>query len=166
MTDTVGFIQDLPTQLIDAFQSTLEEIGEVDLIFHVVDASDPNYFLHEETVLDLLKELDLDQIPRLTIYNKMDLAIANFEGSLYPAVKMSAKNPADKEKLVKAVKRQMYEIMKPYELFISPEKGGDLAKLKRETLILQEIFDEEKNAYFVQGFAKKDAFIFEEEKDE
>ena len=54
MTDTVGFIQDLPTSLIAAFRSTLEEVKEADLILQVVDSSNPDYFQHESTVNQLL----------------------------------------------------------------------------------------------------------------
>ena len=55
LTDTVGFIQDIPTQLIHAFQSTLEESRGVDLLLHVVDASAPQIETHERTVLSLLR---------------------------------------------------------------------------------------------------------------
>src|SRR5699024_4681154 len=53
LTDTVGFIQDLPTQLIEAFQSTLEETQDVDLLLHVIDAAAPNIEEHENTVLEI-----------------------------------------------------------------------------------------------------------------
>ncbi|HDR8355466.1 TPA: GTPase HflX, partial [Bacillus cereus] len=59
LTDTVGFIQDLPTSLIAAFRSTLEEAGEADVILHVVDSADPNYIGHEKTVKRLLSELEI-----------------------------------------------------------------------------------------------------------
>ena len=60
LTDTVGFIQDLPTDLIEAFQSTLEETKDVDLLLHEVDASSPNIDSHENTVLELMNDLDMD----------------------------------------------------------------------------------------------------------
>ena len=72
LTDTVGFIQDLPTQLIEAFQSTLEESRTMDLLLHVVDASAPDRLQHERTVQTLMKELALENIPCLTVYNKRD----------------------------------------------------------------------------------------------
>ena len=70
LTDTVGFIQDLPTSLIAAFRSTLEEAGEADVILHVVDSADPNYIGHEKTVKQLLSELEINHIPIITLYNK------------------------------------------------------------------------------------------------
>lgn len=70
LTDTVGFIQDLPTSLIAAFRSTLEEVKEADVILHVIDVAAPDKEDHEETVLQQLKELEASEIPVLTIYNK------------------------------------------------------------------------------------------------
>lgn len=69
-TDTVGFLQDLPTTLIAAFRSTLEEVNEADLLLHVVDCSNPDYFQHEKTVQHLLEELENQHLPQLTVYNK------------------------------------------------------------------------------------------------
>ena len=65
LTDTVGFIQDLPTELVSSFKSTLEESKNVDLLVHVIDASDPNHEEHEKTVLSIMKDLDMLEIPRL-----------------------------------------------------------------------------------------------------
>lgn len=78
LTDTVGFIQDLPTTLIAAFRSTLEETANVDVLIHVVDASNPDYLQHETTVISLLEELEMNHLPTLVIYNKMDHAPATF----------------------------------------------------------------------------------------
>lgn len=70
LSDTVGFIRDLPTALVAAFRSTLEELAEADLILHVVDSSHREYEQHQQTVQELIKELDVDHIPQLLIYNK------------------------------------------------------------------------------------------------
>ena len=80
LTDTVGFISDLPIYLIDAFRSTLEEIKEANLLVQVIDLSDP--FKEEEiaTTKKIIKDLEADQIPMINIYNKYDLlgGCANF----------------------------------------------------------------------------------------
>ena len=80
LTDTVGFVSNLPIYLVDAFRSTLEEIKEADLLVQVVDISDP--FKEEEiaTTEQIVKELGADQIPMINIYNKYDLlgGAANF----------------------------------------------------------------------------------------
>ena len=73
ISDTVGFINKLPTVLVQAFNATLEEVIVADLIIHVVDASDHGATEHAEVVVDLLAELELDDIPRLTVLNKIDL---------------------------------------------------------------------------------------------
>ncbi|WP_249927643.1 GTPase HflX, partial [Streptococcus vicugnae] len=91
LTDTVGFIQNLPTELVAAFKSTLEESRHVDLLLHVIDASDPNHAEHEKVVLNLLKELDMLDIPRLAVYNKMDVA-EHFAATAFPNVRISARD--------------------------------------------------------------------------
>jgi GTP-binding protein HflX len=76
VTDTVGFIRDLPKDLFAAFRATFEEAADADVLVHVVDASDPNREQHIRTTLKVLDELELDEIPRLLIYNKIDLVEA------------------------------------------------------------------------------------------
>jgi GTP-binding protein HflX len=155
ITDTVGFIQELPTQLIEAFQSTLEESRSMDLLLHVVDASAEDRLAHEQTVVELLNELDLEKLPVLTVYNKSDqLKNEDFIPTLFPNVLVSAKSPNAKAALTKAVREQLMELLVPYELFISAAAGHTLSELKRHTLLLSEQFDETQNAYHVKGFAK------------
>ena len=73
ITDTVGFIRDLPKDLFAAFRATFEETADADLILHVVDAADPAIAKHIETTEKLLAELSLLDIPRLLVFNKIDL---------------------------------------------------------------------------------------------
>jgi GTP-binding protein HflX len=73
LTDTVGFIRDLPKDLFAAFRATFEEAADADLLLHVVDASDAARDLHIRTTEEILRELDLDAIPRILVYNKSDL---------------------------------------------------------------------------------------------
>lgn len=73
LTDTVGFIQKLPTDLVAAFQATLEEIAEADLLLHVIDGSHENAESQRKTVLETLEEIGAGEIPILTVYNKIDL---------------------------------------------------------------------------------------------
>lgn len=155
VTDTVGFIQDLPTQLIDAFHSTLEESQSMDLLLHVVDASSPDRILQEQTVLQLMAELKMEEMPVLTVYNKADqIEPALFTPSLFPNVLISAQSTDGKEKLVQAIKQQLLELMVPYTLFVPSQDGQTLSALRRQTLVLKEHFVEEKNGYEVKGFAK------------
>ena len=73
LTDTVGFIQKLPTTLIAAFRATLEEVVEADLLLHIVDVSHPNAWQHIDAVEDTLAEIDAADMPRLLVLNKIDL---------------------------------------------------------------------------------------------
>ena len=72
LVDTVGFIRDLPHELIAAFRSTLQETREADLILHLIDASDADRWQRVRQVNAVLKELDADQVPQIRVYNKID----------------------------------------------------------------------------------------------
>jgi GTP-binding protein HflX len=74
LADTVGFVRNLPHQLVEAFRSTLEEIGDSDLIVHVVDASHPDPSSQIATVRDVIGEVGASDIPELIVFNKIDLA--------------------------------------------------------------------------------------------
>lgn len=133
VTDTVGFIQDLPTQLIDAFHSTLEESQGMDLLLHVVDASADNRQQQEETVLQLMNQLDLGSLHMLTVYNKADKIDDNqFVPTLFPNVLISAKSSKGKEQLIQAIKLAIMESLEPYTLSLQQDEGKLLNRLKRE----------------------------------
>lgn len=72
LADTVGFVRDLPHELVAAFKSTLQEAREADLILHLIDASDPNRWQRVRQVNAVLKQLDADQVPQIRVYNKID----------------------------------------------------------------------------------------------
>jgi len=72
VADTVGFIRDLPHELVAAFRSTLQEAREADLILHLIDASDPDRWQRVRQVNAVLKELDADRVPQIRVYNKID----------------------------------------------------------------------------------------------
>ncbi|HEX9579318.1 MAG TPA: GTPase HflX [Myxococcales bacterium] len=74
ITDTVGFIRDLPRDLVAAFRATLEELEEADLLLHVIDASDPQHEEQAQAVERVLSTLDLSTTPRLLVFNKLDRA--------------------------------------------------------------------------------------------
>lgn len=96
VTDTVGFIRNLPTELLQAFKSTLEELNEADVLVHVIDASNPAFPEQIKVVDGLLKELELDKIPCLKIFNKIDLidrVEAKNLARQYGAIPLSAVQP-------------------------------------------------------------------------
>ncbi|MEO1202425.1 MAG: ribosome rescue GTPase HflX, partial [Pseudomonadota bacterium] len=73
LADTVGFVRDLPHELIAAFRSTLQETREADLILHVIDASDPHRWQRVRQVNTVLKDLEAERVPQIRVYNKIDL---------------------------------------------------------------------------------------------
>ncbi|PEA53573.1 GTPase HflX [Bacillus pseudomycoides] len=153
LTDTVGFIQDLPTSLIAAFRSTLEEVNEADVVLHVIDSADPNYLGHEETVKKLLQELEVDHIPIITVYNKKDKLHPNFIP--FPKndfIMTSAFNEVDLERLKEVVEIEMMKRMDSYELMIPVSEGRLLTLLKTETVLTAMTFQEEKQAYECTGY--------------
>ncbi len=93
VTDTVGFIRDLPAELLGAFMSTLEELNDADLLLHVVDASNPEFGNHIRSVEKILRDLGLDTIPTLRVLNKTDLLTSEEVSNLcrrYDALGVSA----------------------------------------------------------------------------
>lgn len=159
LTDTVGFIQDLPTQLIESFQSTLEESRDVDLLLHIVDASAPNMEKHQDTVLELLKDLEMDSIPLFTVYNKKDLADASFYPTLFPNVIITAIDEEDQKQLLEKIEQAVQQELEHYAVNIPSDRGDVLAKLNTETIIAHEEFNQETQEYHVEGYTKNKKWI-------
>jgi GTPase len=157
ITDTVGFIQDLPTSLIAAFRSTLEEVKEADLLLHVVDMSNPDYFHHEKTVQKLLEDLDVKDIPQLTVYNKKDLQHSDFVPTANtPTVFISAFKKADRDELKGKLESVIIEMMEHYQVQIPSTEGKLLSQLKNETILRELSFNEENENYQCRGFSLQD----------
>jgi len=76
LSDTVGFIRDLPHGLVDAFQATLQEAVDADLLLHVVDAANPDFSLQIEQVQRVLAEIGADKVPQILVFNKIDVLAA------------------------------------------------------------------------------------------
>lgn len=154
ISDTVGFIQKLPTTLIAAFKSTLEEAKGADLLVHVVDSSHPEYRTQYDTVNDLIKQLDMNHISQIVIFNKKDLCdhASNRPASDLPNVFVSSKNDGDKL-LVKTlfideIKRQLTY----YDEAIATNNADRLYFLKQHTLVTELKYDEIENVYRIKGF--------------
>lgn len=156
ITDTVGFIQDLPTTLIAAFRSTLEEVKEANLLLHVVDSSSPDYFNHEETVNELLIELEMDHLPQLTVYNKADEVRFDFVPSSGETMLISAFNETDRNNLRKKIEDMAVASMQHYHVIVPSDEGRLLSVLKSETILRELVFLEEKQAYKCKGYVLAD----------
>lgn len=129
LADTVGFVRNLPHQLVEAFRSTLEEIAAADLIVHVVDSTDPNPMGQIETVRGVIADFDASSIPELVVFNKADLIARDREielrGLAPRAVFVSAKTGLGIENLASEIAAAL---PKPDVLFegVIPYSRGDL----------------------------------------
>ncbi|MFW6182522.1 MAG: GTPase HflX [Chloroflexota bacterium] len=132
-TDTVGFIQKLPTQIVAAFRATLEEITEADMILHVVDATHPNAAAQIEAVDDTLAELEVDHLPLVMALNKVDQLPEEAElpeelTARHNSVPVSALTGYNMETLLLAVEAVMERFLKSICVFL-PYDRGDLMSL-------------------------------------
>lgn len=160
-TDTVGFIQDLPTTLVEAFHSTLEETQNMDILFHIVDASSPERDEQEKTVLQLLDELDCQSIPVLTIYNKMDQVEGDFVPTQFPHLCLSLKEKGAKEEIETGIIKFLQEIWQPYTYSLSVSEVQKLYALQECTLVEKMEFSEEET-YNITGYGnQKYAYLYE-----
>lgn len=131
LTDTVGFIQKLPTRLIAAFRATLEEVTDADLLLEVVDISHENAIEQSETVNDILQELGVNEKPRVTALNKSDLLddAAEIDTSLYAnAVTVSALRESGLDTLRGKIAQVLADRMEQVEVTI-PYTKGELVEL-------------------------------------
>lgn len=178
LTDTVGFIQNLPHDLVAAFRATLEEVNEADLILHVVDSASEMRERQMAVVDEVLLELGAQGKPRITVFNKIDKA-ADGSGALLSAdgdsLKVSAFSETDLELLKLSIQEKL---MGGTKRFLIPAARGDLISLvyRLGDVLEQEIegddirFDVrvkqtefEKQGYMLQAFIAQEAIQLEGE---
>ncbi|RSJ98721.1 GTPase HflX [Streptococcus australis] len=160
LTDTVGFIQDLPTELVTSFKSTLEESKNVDLLVHVIDASDPNHEEHEKTVLQIMKDLEMLDIPRLTLYNKAD-KVDDFTPTQTPYRLVSAKDPDSRTKLQDILLKKMQELFQPFTIQVPFEQAYRIHELETMVILTERSYEE--TGEVLTGYiAPKNAWRLEE----
>jgi len=141
LTDTVGFIQKLPTRLIAAFHATLEEVIDADLLLEVVDISHENAIEQSETVNDVLHELEADEKPRVTALNKIDLLDdpSEVDTSLYPnAVAVSALQKVGLDPLLEQISRVLAASMEAVKVIIPYDKSELVELFHRRGRVEQE----------------------------
>ncbi len=155
-TDTVGFIQKLPTTLVAAFRATLEEIAEADILLHVVDITHPNALEQAEAVEQTLAELEVSDIPIVTALNKID-RLPDFDShdtrkrlAAYPhTVGISATKRLGLGALLERVQQVLYESLTPIDVRV-PYKDGQLISIVHEHGVIEKTEHEEK-AVHIQG---------------
>lgn len=137
LSDTVGFIDELPHNLVKAFRSTLEEVRNADLLLHVIDYSDESYREHMKVTEKTLEELGAGKIPVICVFNKLDLKAGEEE---YPRIAgnnifMAAGKGAGIEELVSLIEKNLFGKRKKYELMIPYTAGGVFSDLSGKAYI-------------------------------
>lgn len=158
LSDTVGFIQKLPTTLIAAFRATLEEIAEADLLLHIIDVTHPNSFAQAKSVLETLNEIGAGDIPIITVLNKIDLFKDNDQNSeiryKYPNTYLvSALQNLGIDNLLKAIAEELYNPSIPISVFL-PYSEGHLISIFNEVGVVEQLSHQESGVKII-GFVPR-----------
>jgi len=114
-----------------------------------------------------MDQLDLNQLPVLTVYNKADkIDREQFVPTLFPYVLISANQSSGKTELNEAIKKQLFEIFTPYSKTVTEEQGQLIEQIKRETLVISIDYQEENHDYLIKGFAQENSIVWREENKE
>lgn len=134
LSDTVGFVSNLPHNLIKAFRSTLEEVCEADLLLHVVDISNPDYKHHLKVTNETLKEIGAESVPMIYVYNKIDLVddYLTEKNGVY----ISAKKNLGIDKLVETISTKVFNNYINCNMFIPYDKGNLLSYLNDNARVI------------------------------
>jgi GTP-binding protein HflX len=154
VTDTVGFIQKLPTTLVAAFRATLEEIAEADLLLHIVDVTHPHAMSQVEAVHNTLTEIQADQIPSIPVLNKIDRLsdpnkAQNALASFQDAVAVSALRGDGIEKLLEKIKNKLFESYENITVEIPYNEGGLISQFHEEGQV--EVIDNQFEGVLIKG---------------
>lgn len=146
LSDTVGFVKNLPHNLVEAFRSTLEVVAEADLLVHVVDGSAGDPAAQMDAVHKVLTEIEADQVPELVVFNKMDLAdpaVQRLASAMPGAALCSALTGSGVDQVVRAIGDRLRAQEVVVEYRVPYTKGEVLAALKTEGEVVSEAFDGE-----------------------
>ncbi|CAM3381974.1 GTPase HflX [Nosocomiicoccus ampullae] len=159
ITDTVGFIQKLPTTLVESFKSTLEEAADSDFLIHVIDNHSDHIDEHYRTVQQLLKELDMSHIPTIVLFNKSDLnnELNYITNDTYFLVNKFM----EKEELLNKLKKGIKDNYEFYTRNITMNEINELYELKQDTYVTNLTFNEDDEIYTVEGYTKDISIIQE-----
>lgn len=147
VTDTVGFVRNLPHGLVEAFKATLEEASTSDLLIHVADASDPEVEAHMKTTEKVLDEIGSGSLPRLLVLNKVDLATEETRthwSVLHPeGIEISAKTGFGLDRLAKEIEKALTSSMEELLLMVPHDQYALVSLLHREGSVTEELPGEE-----------------------
>jgi GTP-binding protein HflX len=139
LADTVGFVQNLPHALVDAFRATLEEAAEADVLMFVQDGAHPDRLMQEMAVLEVLHEIGADEVPRIIVMNKVDMrpeVIPGLDES--GRIWISANSGAGLDELSMALANAIGQTPEEHELILKPTEGRLRAKLYQDADVLSE----------------------------
>ena len=146
VSDTVGFIDRLPHTLVAAFRATLEEVAEADLVLHVIDAASPERERHMAAVRSVLSEVEAMDVPRVQVYNKIDLLgpdeLRRLQASDPQALFISARTGAGRDDLLEAIAARLALDVQRVTLEFDPRSEQDraqVARLYRDARVVQHI---------------------------
>jgi len=152
----VGFVRNLPHQLVEAFRSTFEEIADADLIIHVVDASHPDPAGQIATVRNVIGEVGASDIPELVVFNKIDLADETqrmaLRGMEPNSVEVSARTGEGIENLLDVIAKRLPEPDVLTESLIPYDRGDLVSKLHLSGRIIE--MDYRETGTYVKAYAK------------
>ena len=147
IADTVGFVRNLPHQLVEAFRSTLEEVGHSDVVVHVVDAAHPDPAAQLATVRDVLGEVGVRDLPEIVVFNKADLADEDrrllLRGLEPTALFVSARTGEGIDELLVRVAAELPQLDVELELLVPYERGDIVALAHEQARVLDTVYEEE-----------------------
>ncbi|MCM3341576.1 GTPase HflX [Paenibacillus sp. MER TA 81-3] len=142
LTDTVGFVSKLPHHLVKAFRSTLEEVKDSELLVHVVDFSNPEYEQHIRITNETLKAIDVEDIPMIYAYNKIDLKEGDIPQSQDNIVYTAAKQKQGIDELIGAIRERIFKDYVTCEMLIPYDQGQLVSYLNEHATILSTEYEE------------------------
>ena len=143
LTDTVGFVSNLPHNLVESFKSTLEEITEADYLIHVVDTSNHFHEQQIEVTNKTLEEIGVKDIPTLYVYNKFDMVNRDIKPINFPNVLVSLKQTSGVETVIKFIEKELFVDYEELTLLIPYTEGDVVAYLNQNCNVLSQEYNDE-----------------------
>ncbi len=142
IADTVGFIRDLPTDLVDAFKATLEEVSEADLLVHVIDASNDDVEAVRDSVRAVLDKVGADNVPVLEVFNKIDI-VKGTSCLNYQRLCVSALTGYGIEDLIEKISNRFGVTQRPFSIRLASSEGHIRSWLYRIRAVLDETIEDD-----------------------
>ncbi|AZZ60935.1 GTPase HflX [Oenococcus sp. UCMA 16435] len=142
LSDTVGFVSNLPHNLVASFQSTLEEASNADLLVQIVDISDPHYRDMLATTSKTLQQIGAKQIPMITIFNKADKAKLNYPERSGENLIASALDGKSLDAFIDLLNKKLFADLKEVELLIPFDQGSILSQLIQDNQVLRQEYND------------------------